>query len=90
LVSLYEKRQGNAALESIATARMENDEGIYYIDYANNAQYHRYSPNVNWRGHFSTTGYAYVAKVINEIVSQIIWENQTKEFWQQFAKYHNM
>lgn len=90
LVSLYEKREGNAALESIANTRMANDDGIYYVDFVDNALYHRYSPNVNWRGHFSSVGYAYVAKVINAIVNNIVWDNQTKEFWQQFAKYHNL
>ena len=90
LVSLYEKREGNTTLEEIAEERMATDKGIYYIDYANTADYLRYSPDVNWRGHFSSTGYAYVASVINQIVNRIVWENQTEEFWQQFAKYHNI
>lgn len=90
LVSLYEKRAGNTTLEEIADERMETDKGIYYIDYANTADYLRYSPEVNWRGHFSSTGYAYVASVINQIVNRIVWANKTTEFWQQFAKYHNI
>lgn len=90
LVSLYEKRAGNTTLEEIAEERMETDKGIYYIDYANTADYLRYSTEVNWRGHFSSDGYAYVASVINQIVNRIVWENKTEEFWQQFAKYHNI
>lgn len=90
IVSLYEDRQGNETLEDIAADRMQTDNGIYYIDYAHNAEYFRYSPEVNWRGHFSSTGYAYVASAINQILNNVIWANQTNEFWQQFAKYHNV
>jgi hypothetical protein len=89
LMSLYEKRAGNTALEEIAEERMQTDDGIYYLDYANNAKYLRYSPETNWRGHFSSTGYVYAASAINQILNDIIWENKTKEFWQQFAKNHN-
>lgn len=89
LMSLYEKRAGNAALEEIAEERMQTDDGIYYLDYANNAKYLRYSLETNWRGHFSSTGYVYAASAINQILNDIIWENKTKEFWQQFAKNHN-
>lgn len=89
LVSLYEKRAGNTTLEQIAETRMATDKGVYYIDYANKAKYFRYSPEVNWRGHFSSTGYVYVASAINQIVNDIVWENKTEQFWQQFAKYHN-
>lgn len=89
LVSLYEKRAGNTTLEQIAETRMATDKGVYYIDYANKAKYLRYSPEVNWRGHFSSTGYVYVASAINQIVNDIVWENKTEQFWQQFAKYHD-
>lgn len=89
LMSLYEKRPGNDTLEDIAATRMQTDSGVYYLDYANNAKYLRYSPEVNWRGHFSSVGYVYVASAINQILNQVIWDNKTKTFWMQFAKDHN-
>lgn len=89
LVSLYEKRAGNDTLEEMASVRMTADKGIYYLDFANNAKYHRYSDIVNWRGHFSTTGYVYVASVINHLVNEVVWNNQKERFWMQFAKYHD-
>lgn len=89
VVSLYEKRSGNATLEDIAATRAQTDDGVYYLDYANTAKYLRYSSPVNWRGHFSSTGYIYVASVMNQLVNDVIWNNQTNEFWCQFAKYHN-
>lgn len=91
LVSLYEPRLGvgNSTLEEIAAERMQNDEGIYYIDYFNNASFFRYSQEVNWRGHYGSVGYVYVASVINSLVNDIIWSNQLRQFWIQFAKYHN-
>ena len=89
LVSLYEKRAGNDTLEEMAAVRMAADKGIYYLDFANNAKYLRYSDIVNWRGHFSTTGYVYVASVINHLVNEVVWNNQKERFWMQFAKYHD-
>lgn len=89
IMSLYEIRAGNATLEDIAETRMATDDGVFYVDYANQAEYFRYSPEINWRGHFSSTGYAYVAEAINKIVNGVVWDNQQEEFWQQFAKYHN-
>ena len=89
IMSLYGKRAGNATLEDIAETRMATDDGVFYLDYANEAEYFRYSPEVNWRGHFSSTGYVYVAEAINRLVNDVVWENKLEEFWQQFAKYHN-
>lgn len=89
LMSLYEKRAGNETLEDIAADLIAPNNGIFYIDFANESKYLRYSPEVNWRGHFSSTGYVYVASEIDRLVNEIVWNNQESEFWQQFAKYHN-
>jgi hypothetical protein len=92
ILSLYEERNGvgNETIADIAETRMATDKGICYIDYVGKAKYFRYSVPVNYRGHYGSAGYAYVASAINGIVNEVIWNNQTEEFWQQFAKYHNI
>ena len=91
ILSLYEPRggYGNATLQEIAETRMATDSGVFYLDFVNETGYFRYSPEVNWRGHFSSVGYVYVASAIARMVNEIIWDNKTEEFWIQFAKYHN-
>ena len=47
---------------------------MFFLDYAGKTDISRSTPGYGTNGHFSTMGYVYVAKVINECVNDVINE----------------
>lgn len=54
--------------------RSQGDNKVFFLDYAGKTDISRSTQGYGTNGHFSTMGYVYVAKVINECVNDVINE----------------